>query len=346
MLTEDRMYQALVDKDASYEGRFIAAVRTTGIFCRPTCTARKPLKQNVEFFSTTREAILHGYRPCKVCSPMEKPGETPAYIREILEQLAHDPQKRFRDGDLRAKGVEPNMIRRWFKKNHGVTFHGYQRMQRINTAFKKIRSGEAVSSAAFDAGYESISGFTDSFKSLTGHNPSDSRSRNIINLTRLETPIGPMFACAVDEGICLLEFTDRRMLETEFTQLKKLLKASIIQGHSPHFDTLQQQLNEYFEGRRTSFNVPLVMPGSDFQQEVWNELMTIPYGTTRSYNKQAKAIGKPLAVRAVANANGCNRIAILVPCHRVIGENGHLTGYGGGLWRKQWLLDLERKGMQ
>lgn len=345
MLTADVMYRALVDKDVAYEGRFIAAVRTTGIFCRPTCTARKPLQQNVEFFSTTREAILHGYRPCKVCAPLDKPGETPAYIRDILAQLGNDPLQKFRDHDLRSKGIEPNMIRRWFKKNHGITFHSYQRMQRINTAFKKIKSGEPVTSAAFDSGYESLSGFSDSFKSLTGLSPSNSKAGTIINLVRLETPIGPMFAGAVEEGICLLEFTDRRMLETEFAQLKKLLNASIIQGHSPHFDVLQQQLNEYFEGSRTTFSVPLVAPGSEFQQQVWDLLQTIPYGNTRSYGQQARAINKPQAVRAVANANGCNRISILIPCHRVIGEDGHLTGYGGGLWRKKWLLDLERKSL-
>lgn len=332
-----------MDKDGSYEGRFIAAVRTTGIFCRPTCTARKPLKENVEFFPTPKDAILHGYRPCKICAPLEKPGETPAYIRDIMDQIVAHPHTRFRDYDLRSKGIEPNMIRRWFKKNHGITFHGFQRMQRINTAFRKIRNGEAVTSAAFDAGYESLSGFNDSFRTVTGHNPSDSKTKTVINLMRLETPIGPMFAGAVEEGVCLLEFTDRRMLETEFKQLKKLLNATIIQGHHPHFDLLQEQLNEYFEGKRTEFSVPLVTPGSAFQNEVWKELQRIPYGTTRSYNRQAKAIGRPQAVRAVANANGCNRIGILIPCHRVIGENGHLTGYGGGLWRKKWLLDLESK---
>lgn len=336
------MYQALVNKDVSYEGRFIAAVRTTGIFCRPTCTARKPLPENVEFFATTKEAILHGYRPCKVCAPLDKPGETPAWIRELLAQMSNDPQAKFRDGDLRSRGIEPNMIRRWFKKNHGITFHAYQRMQRINNAFKKIKNGEPVTAAAFDSGYASLSGFSDTFKSITGLAPSGSRQGNIINLLRIETPIGPMFAGAVEEGICLLEFTDRRMLETEFKQLKTLLKASIVQGHSPHFDLLQQELAEYFEGKRKAFTVPLVMPGSSFQQQVWTALQTIPYGSTRSYNQQARSIGKPLAVRAVANANGCNRISILVPCHRVIGENGHLTGYGGGLWRKKWLLDLEK----
>ncbi|MGB8193924.1 MAG: methylated-DNA--[protein]-cysteine S-methyltransferase [Chitinophagaceae bacterium] len=345
MLTNDKMYQALVNKDASFEGQFIAAVKTTGIFCRPTCTARKPLKENVEFFSTTKDAILHGYRPCKICSPLDRPGETPAYIKEILEQINIDPLTKFKDHDLRTKGIEPNMIRRWFKKNHGITFHAYQRMQRINTAYKKIRNGEAVTAAAFESGYASLSGFADSFKSLTGLSPSNGRQGTVINLARLETPIGPIFAGAVEEGICLLEFTERRMLETEFKQLKKLLNASIIQGHSPHFDLLQQQLNEYFDGKRKAFTIPLVTPGSAFQQQVWNELQTIGYGTTRSYKQQATAINQPQAVRAIANANGCNRISILIPCHRVIGEDGHLTGYGGGLWRKKWLLDLEGKYM-
>ncbi|HYE56350.1 MAG TPA: methylated-DNA--[protein]-cysteine S-methyltransferase [Chitinophagaceae bacterium] len=342
MLTNERMYQALVERDASFEGQFIAAVRTTGIFCRPTCTARKPLKENVEFFPTTKEAILHGYRPCKVCAPLNKPGETPAYVREILEQLSKDPFTRFKDGDLRARGIEPNMIRRWFKKNHGITFHAFQRMQRINTAFNKIRNGERVTSVAFESGYASLSGFAESFKSLTGMSPSDSKAAKLIHVARLETPIGPMFAGALEEGICLLEFTDRRMLETQFSQLGRLLNATIIQGYHGHFDELQRQLNEYFEGTRKEFTVPLVTPGSEFQQEVWKELQTIPYGSTRSYREQAQAIRRAQAVRAVANANGCNRISILIPCHRVIGEDGHLTGYGGGLWRKKWLLDLEK----
>jgi len=342
MLTNERMYQALVEKDVSFEGKFIAAVRTTGIFCRPTCTARKPLKENVEFYPNTKDAILNGYRPCKICAPLDKPGETPTYIKEILGQLSKDPFMRFKDGDLRKRGIEPNMIRRWFKKNHGITFHAFQRMQRINTAFKKIRNGEPVTSVAFESGYNSLSGFADSFKNLTGVAPSDSKSVRVIQVARLETPIGPMFAGAIEDGVCLLEFTDRRMLETEFDQLKKLLNASIIQGYHGHFDELQKQLTEYFEGQRKDFTIPLVAPGSEFQQEVWKELQTIPYGSTRSYRQQAIALRKAQAVRAVANANGCNRISILIPCHRVIGEDGHLTGYGGGLWRKKWLLDLEK----
>ncbi len=340
-LTEDIMYQALVEKDSSYEGTFIAGVKTTGIFCRPTCTAKKPKKENVEFFRTTREAILHGYRPCKVCSPLEKVGETPEHIRKIIDDIQNNPEISFKDFDLRERGIEPNMIRRWFKKYHGITFHGYQRMIRINSAFKKIQNGEAIASVAFDSGYKSLSGFGESFKSVIGFSPSESKGKKIINITRLETPLGPMFACATEEGICLLEFTDRRILELELKTLTTLLNASVVHGENKHFENLRQQVGEYFKGERKDFSVSLYTPGSEFQKGVWKELQTIPYGTTRSYKQQAAALKNPGAVRAVAHANGMNRISIIIPCHRVIGDNGHLTGYGGGIWRKKWLLDLE-----
>ena len=337
------MYKALVDKDVSYEGTFIAAVKTTGIFCRPTCTARKPKKENVEFYSTTKEAILKGYRPCKVCNPLEKLGETPNYIKNILKELNDNPSLKFKDWDLTQQGVEPSKIRRWFLKNHGITFQAYQRMYRINSAFKKIQNGEPVTSVAFDTGYESLSGFTDAFKSIFGVSPSNSKDKQIINITRLETPLGTMFACAAEQGICLLEFTDRKMLETELKSLAKQLNANIIQGANKHFDLLRRQLDEYFEGKRKEFTIQLFTPGTEFQQSVWKVLQTIPYGSTYSYKQQAIALKKPDAFRAVANANGMNRISIIIPCHRVIGEDGNLIGYGGGLWRKKWLLDLEKQ---
>lgn len=336
------MYQAIVEKDASFEGTFITAVKTTGIFCRPSCTARKPLLENVEFLKTTQEALQKGYRPCKVCSPLEMKGETPPFIRSLLEELSASPSLKLKDGDLIARGVEPSKIRRWFLKNHGITFQAYQRMFRLNSAFKKIQHGEPVTSVAYDAGYESLSGFGDSFKAVFGVSPSHSLHKQVINMTRLETPLGTMFACATDEGVCLLEFTDRKMLETELKTLSKLLNAHIIQGTHPHFVQLEQELREYFEGKRKQFTVPLFTPGSAFQQSVWDMLQTIPYGATRSYKKQAIALNRPEAIRAVAGANGMNRISILIPCHRVLGEDGSLTGYGGGIFRKQWLLDFER----
>lgn len=343
MLTDEIMYRALVEKDVNYEGSFIAAVKTTGIFCRPTCTARKPKKENVEFFMTAKEAIFHGYRPCKICNPLVQSGITPDFIKEILDEISNSPSTKLTDWDLKTRGLEPSKIRRWFMKNHGITFQAYQRMYRINTAFKKIQRGDSITATAFDAGYGSLSGFNDSFKSVFGVSPSNSKDKRVIDLMRFETPLGTMFAGAVEQGVCLLEFSDRRMLATEFKQLTGLLNATIIQGTNKHFDVLLQQLNEYFEGKRKVFSIPLVTPGSEFQQAVWRELQNIPYGSTRSYKQQSIALKKPEAIRAVANANGMNRIAIIIPCHRVIGANGNLTGYGGGLWRKKWLLDLENE---
>jgi len=343
MLTNEIMYKALVEKDVTFEGTFIAAVKTTGIFCRPTCTTRKPKAENVEFFNSTKEAILKGYRPCKVCNPLEKIGETPLYIKSLLTELNADPSLKFKDWNLIQRGIEPSKLRRWFLKNHGITFHAYQRMFRINSAFKKIQNGESVTSVAFDAGYESLSGFADSFKTIFGVSPSRSKESRLINISRIETPLGTMYACAVEQGICMLEFTDRKMLETELKSLTVRLNATIIQGANKHFELLEHQLEEYFDGRRKVFTVPLYPVGTEFQQLVWVALQTIPYGSTCSYKQQAAAIQKPEAIRAVANANGMNKISILIPCHRVIGDNGDLTGYGGGLWRKKWLLDLENR---
>lgn len=341
--SEDIYYQALLARDSTYEGTFIVGVKTTGIFCRPTCRARKPKRDNVEFFNNVKEALQKGYRSCKVCKPMEQYGTTPANIKAILDELSADSSLKLRDYDLVTRGIEPAWLRRWFMKNHGMTFHAYQRMYRINTAFKKIKGGDKITGTAFSSGFESLSGFTDSFKSVFGISPKNSKENQVIDLCRIESPLGTMFACATGEGLCLLEFSDRKMLETSFKSLARQLNATILQGDNPYFDLLRQQLEEYFDGRRSEFSVPLHMPGSAFQQQVWKSLQQIPFGQTRSYSQQAQQLQKPGAVRAVANANGMNRISILVPCHRIIGSDGSLTGYGGGVWRKKWLLDLERR---
>jgi AraC family transcriptional regulator of adaptative response/methylated-DNA-[protein]-cysteine methyltransferase len=336
------MYNALLRKDSTFEGTFYAAIKTTGIFCRPTCTARKPKPENVEYYTTPKEAILHGYRPCKVCSPLTVAGDSPAEIKKLISRITDDPFAKVKDGDLRSMDLEPNRIRRWFKKHHGITFHSYQRMMRINSAFKKLSEGETVTSAAYDSGFGSLSGFSDAFRSLIGKAPSSHAAATVITITRFTTPLGPMFACATEDGLCLLEYTDRRMLEFELKDIRKRLNGSILFGTNRHLETVQRQLKEYFEGKRKEFDVPLVTPGTDFQNDVWRLLQKIPYGETVSYKQQAVRIKRPNAVRAVANANGFNRISIVIPCHRVIGSDGTLTGYGGGLWRKKWLLDFER----
>ena len=340
-LDADTMYQALVEKDESYEGIFFACVKTTGIFCRPVCSARKPKKENVEFVRSTREALSLGYRPCKVCEPLDLNGSTPEWLSSVLHQLENEPQTRITDSDLEAAGLNPNRVRRWFLKHHGMTFQAYQRFLRINNAIGKIRFGDKVIEAAFDSGYESLSAFNHSFKKATGFTPHNSSSQNVIDITRILTPLGPMVAGATNRGICLLEFADRRMLETQFKVLSRRLQARLIPGQNPLFEQLDTELKEYFAGERREFEVPLDLAGTEFQEQVWRILGSIPYGTTRSYKQQAEILGNPNAVRAVARANGENRISIIIPCHRVIGSDGHLTGYGGGLWRKRYLLDLE-----
>lgn len=339
----DTMYHALVSKDSTFEGVFFAAIKTTGIFCRPTCHARKPKAENVEYFGNSKEALDHGYRPCKVCHPMEMKGAVPIWLKTLLDEIEATPSIKINDQSLRDKGLDPARVRRWFKKNHGMTFQSYLRSLRINNAFGQIRQGDQVIQSAYSNGFESLSGFLDSFKNAAGFSPKESKYKNIISVTRIPTPLGPMMAGATAAGICLLEFTDRRMIETQVERLRKYLKAELIPGKSPFFEQLTAELDLYFEGKLKGFTVPLVTPGTDFQQQVWRVLQKIPYGKTRSYKDQAIAIDNLKAIRAVATANGDNRIAILIPCHRVIGSDGSMTGYGGGVWRKQWLLDLERK---
>lgn len=338
---EDIWYEALLRKDSSFEGQFIVGVKTTGIFCRPSCSARKPKRENTEYFSNIKDALDHGYRPCKVCRPLQPLGEVPQWLRALIKEIESSPERKLKDQDLRDRSLEPARVRRWFKQQHGITFHAYQRSLRINNAFGQIKSGDKVIASAFDNGYESLSGFGDSFKKLVGESPRASMEKNIIHIQRISTPLGPMLAGASEQGICLLEFTDRKMLETQLERLKKYYKSVPLQGSSPFFDQLKQELNEYFNAGRKEFKVALDLRGSEFQLKVWKILQQIPYGVTRSYRDQAIALGDLKAVRAVARANGDNRISIIIPCHRVIGSDGKLVGYGGGLWRKEWLLELE-----
>ncbi len=344
-ISNSTAYKALANKDPQYEGLFFAAVKTTGIFCRPTCRARKPKKENVEFFPSAKEAMANGYRPCKICRPLEYPDETTKEIKSILREIEMNPSTKITDYSLTKRGIEPSKVRRWFLKNHGMTFHAYQRMFRINRALGNIKNGDKIIEAAFDSGYNSLSGFQHTFKKTVSKNPSESKNRMVLSFERFSTPLGPMIVIGSNEGIYLLEFTDRRMLETELKQLEKHFKASILPGSNKNIKQLKRELNEYFEGKRKNFDVPLKIFGTEFQKKAWNALLKIPYGQTRSYKTQAEIIGHPKAVRAVGTANGCNRIAIVYPCHRVIGENGKLTGYGGGLWRKQWLLNHEMNNL-
>ena len=336
------MEQAFRSRDESYDGLFYVGVRTTGIFCRPVCPARKPLPENVEFFPTPKEALFAGYRPCKRCEPLKAGGELPAWAAGLLDRVESDPSIRIKEADLRAAGVEPSKARRFFLNKFGMTFQAYCRARRLGRAFDEIKSGKRLDDVILGHGYESHSGFRDAFFNRFGKPPGKTRGEDFIRIAWMETPLGPMAAGASAKKICFLEFTDRRMLEAQFDALSRRFRLPIVPGENEIIGKLRSELDRYFSGALKRFSVPLEYPGTEFQTRVWKALLDIPYGTTRSYEDVARAIDNTAAVRAVGHANGLNRIAILIPCHRVVNKSGELGGYGGGLWRKKRLLELEQ----
>jgi AraC family transcriptional regulator of adaptative response/methylated-DNA-[protein]-cysteine methyltransferase len=343
------MERAYLRSDASYDGLFYLGVRTTGIFCRPSCHAKKPKSENVEFFASPKEAVFAGYRPCLKCRPVAG-AEEPVWVATLIGRIESRPAERIREQDLRRMGLSPERVRRYFSARYGLTFQAYCRARRLAGAFERIRVGGAVDDAVFDSGYASHSGFREAFSRWFGKPPgqagqSAQQSADCVRVAWVETPLGPMIAGATEKGLCLLEFTDRRMIEHQFAVLQKRFASGIVPGSHPHLEQVSRELREYFAGDRTSFDVRVHAPGTAFEERVWRALCTIPYGQTRSYEDIAREVGSPKGVRAVGRANGLNRIAIVIPCHRVVNKSGDLGGYGGGLWRKRRLLHLERAGV-
>jgi AraC family transcriptional regulator of adaptative response/methylated-DNA-[protein]-cysteine methyltransferase len=336
------MERAFMASDATYDGIFFTAVRTTGIFCRPSCRARKPLPSNVEFFASIREALFAGYRPCRRCQPAVSGADTPDWAKRLLAVVESEPDRRFRDADLHQFGVDPARARRYFLEHYGMTFQAYCRGRRLSGALRQLRQGDSLDEVALGTGWDSHSGFRDAFAKTFGVAPGQGREASCIVTTAIDTPLGPIIAGATDEGLCLLEFTDRRMLEAQLTRLRALLKQPLVPGEHPHLAHAREELHGYLAGTVRTFTVPLVFRGTPFEERVWRELIRIPYGETLSYAQLATRVQAPGAQRAVGRANGMNRISIIIPCHRVVNSDGKLGGYGGGLWRKHWLLALER----
>lgn len=345
MLTAERQqtyYQALLDKNTEYEGIFYVGVKTTGVFCRPTCPARKPKFNHCEFFETAEEALLASYRPCKRCKPLSHPNQVSELVRQLVELVEANPEKRWKDKDFAVLSIDVSTARRQFQKRFGMTFVEYARARRMGLAMKHIRAGDSVIDAQLSAGYESSSGFRDAFSRIMGAAPSKFSQTSILKASWLDTKLGPMLAIASDFELYLLEFVDRRGLEREVERLRERTKSAIIPGKTDAIVSIEQELTAYFDGHLKEFKTPLFLLGSPFQKQVWEELKKIPSGETRSYLDIAKAVGRPTAYRAVAQANGANQQAIIIPCHRVINANGELGGYGGGITRKEWLINFEK----
>ena len=340
-----KYYQALIEKNTEYEGVFYVGVKTTGVFCRPTCPARKPMFENCEFFETAQQALLASFRPCKRCQPLSHPNQVSDLIQVLVKAVEENPEKRWKNKDFQELSLDATTARRQFKKRFGMTFVEYSRARRMGLAMKQIRSGEKVIDAQLSAGYESSSGFRDAFSRIMGAAPT-LLDNNILKAAWLDTRLGPMIAISDDVALYLLEFVDRRGLEREVERLRKKTRSAIIPGHSQPISSISEELSLYFDGKLTEFKTPLFLLGSPFQKYVWEELKKIPYGETCSYLDIAKTITKPLAFRAVAQANGANQIAIVIPCHRVINTNGEIGGYGGGISRKEWLINHEKRNLK
>ncbi len=334
------LYAALLRRDAAYDGRVWVTVSSTGIFCRLTCPARKPKAEICTFHDNIAACLAAGFRPCKRCNPMAQPDPL---VTDLLAALEADPTHRWTAADVTARGHDPSTVRRAFQRSFGMTFLDVARQRRLAAGFTALVAGDRVMDAQIDAGFESPTAFREAFARRVGLTPGAFRKDGRIRIDQILTPLGTMVAAADNSHLHLLEFLDRKALPREMQRLHQMIKGDIGFGTTAIIDLTAAQLQSYFAGERSEFSVPIARHGTAFTQTVWQALQEIPAGETRTYAQIAAQIGKPTATRAVARANGANQIAILIPCHRVLGADGSLTGYGGGLWRKDRLITIERQ---
>jgi AraC family transcriptional regulator of adaptative response/methylated-DNA-[protein]-cysteine methyltransferase len=338
----DEAWAAFERRDRSWDGRVIGAVRTTGIYCKPSCPARRPKREHVEFFLDGESARGAGYRPCLRCRPDEVGRDAVAVAKaiELIEMAEEVPRL---DEISAAVGYAPHHFHRLFSRALGVTPAAYARGIRAKRAEKHLKENGRVTDAIYDAGYSSASGFYDEAKERLGMTPSawrDGGRGATIRWTVVPSALGPMLVAATSKGICRLTFDDSA------ESLRRLFpKAEIVEDDGSMAELVQGALAAV-ERPTAAPELPIDVAGTAFQEAVWRELRKIPPGETRSYAEIAAAIGQPKAVRAVGTANGDNHVAVLIPCHRVIRSDGSLGGYAGGLDRKRKLLEAEQGGRQ
>ena len=337
-LDADTAWAAFMRRDRRWDGRVIGAVKTTGIYCKPSCPAKRPKREHVEFFATGDEARVAGYRACLRCKPDEVGRDREAVVNavKIIERAEEPPSLAELAG---AVGYAPHHFQRIFKRDLGVSPAEYARGLRTRRAEAALKDNGRITDAVYDAGYSGPSGFYSDAKERLGMTPSawrDGGRGETIRWTHFDSPLGEMFIAATSKGICRLTFDDSE------ASLKRLFpNAAIVRDDGG--------LRELVEGALAAIEQPLAAPelpidvaGTAFQEAVWRELRRIPAGETRSYAEIAAAIGHPKAVRAVGTANGDNHVCVLIPCHRVIRSDGSLGGYGGGIERKKKLLAAEK----
>jgi AraC family transcriptional regulator, regulatory protein of adaptative response / methylated-DNA-[protein]-cysteine methyltransferase len=336
-LDADTAWAAFMRRDRAWDGKILGAVHTTGIYCKPSCPARRPKRENVTFYATAEEARAAGYRPCLRCKPDEvgRDREAVAKAVKLIEQAEEPPSL---TELAEAVGYAPHHFQRLFKRDLGVSPAEYARGLRNRRTETALKVNERVTDAVYDAGYSSPSGFYSDAKERLGMTPSawrDGGRGETIRWTTFDSPIGPMLIAATSKGICRLTFDDSE------GSLRRLFPNATIVKDDGGLKNLVEGALVAIESPAAAHELPIDVAGTAFQEAVWRELRKIPLGETRSYAQIAAAIGQPKAVRAVGTANGDNHVAVLIPCHRVIRSDGTLGGYAGGLDRKRKLLAAE-----
>ncbi len=330
-------WAAFLRRDRSFDGQFVGAVKTTRIFCKPSCPVRHPLQKNVVFYATNEAAIAAGYRACMRCRPQDVARDEIA-VAKALEILASDDPPSL-EILAAAVGYAPHHFHRLFKRHVGVTPAAYARGLRGERAQAALATGARVTDAIYDAGYSGPSRFYADMKGQLGMTPSAWKNGGagaVIRFAIADTALGKMLVAATDIGICRLSFDE------DETELHRRFPNATIQAGGAALDEVVSGAVAAVERPSQMPDLPLDVAGTAFQQAVWAELRRIPAGETRSYAQIAAAVGSPGAVRAAGSANGANNVAVLIPCHRVIRSDGTLGGYAYGLDRKEKLLKLEQ----
>lgn len=337
-MTDDECWQAVQARDKAFDGRFVTGVLTTGIYCRPSCAARHPLRENVRFFADGAAARATGLRPCKRCLPDDVARDESAVIKAIAAIKGSEEPLALADLAART-GYSPTHFQRVFTRHTGLSPAAYARALRDERARAALSDGARVTDAIYDAGFSGPSRFYDNMEGRMGMTPSAwvNGGKGVeIHWAVVPTSLGDMLVAATDKGVCRLSFAEgREALEQRFPA------ATLVAG-GEEFAALLSQVIEAVEAPTQGFDhIPIDVKGTAFQEAVWRELRRIPAGETRSYADIAAAVGKPKAVRAAGSANGANNVAVLIPCHRVVRSDGSLGGYAYGLPIKDELLRRE-----
>ena len=333
-------YKALVERDINYEGIFYAGIKTTKIFCHCTCPARKPLYKNVTFYTTTEECLEAGFKACKVCHPLDNPGKTSYLIEYLIKKVNEQPNLKWDENDLKELDIHPNTARRHFKTHYHMTFKQFVRQVRIQ---KALQEDSKVIAQQVASGYESNSGFNYAIKQLLDTTPKEAAAVTFIALNYIDTPIGTMVSVSDDDFLYLLAFKSGENLEE---RIQKLLGKDerLILKETRIAKQIKAEIQLYFKGELKIFTTPYKIRSTEFSTNVLTEISKIPYGETRTYAEIAKLFDS--SSRAIGRINGLNQFSIIIPCHRLIGSDGSLKGYYGGVSKKQYLLDFEMDHLQ